>query len=86
MSEHDGTWQEATIKMVDGRQYIGALLWLDPNKRTSDMMNDGKAFLAILWDNDFYSINKAQILWVNEHTGMKNEFGQPRSRRRGDKI
>lgn len=72
MQEHDGKWQKATIKYLGGHQQIGVLLWLDPNKRTSDMLDMDNKFLSILWEDRYYSINKAQILWVNEHTGLND--------------
>ena len=73
MVEHNGKWQKATIKYIDGHQQIGVHLWLDPNKRTSDMLDNGKMFLSIIWENRYYSINKTQILWVNEHIGIRDE-------------
>jgi len=74
MTEHDGKWQRVTIKLIDGHQYIGALIWLDPNKRTSDMLNNGDPFLPCRWQDEYYCIGKPSILWVNEHVGMQNEY------------
>lgn len=76
MTDHDGKWQEVTVKLVDRHQYIGAKIWLDPNKRTSDMLNNDEKFLAIIWQGEYYSIAKTAILWVNEHIGIKDtEYG-----------
>lgn len=70
--EHDGKWQKVTIKMINGHQYIGALIWLDPNKRVTDMLNNDEAFLPCRWSEEYYCIAKASIMWVNEHIGMKD--------------
>lgn len=73
MQTHFGKWQEVSLKLNTGQTYNGIYIWLDPDKRTSDMLNNKLSFLSVVWEDKFYCINKREILWVNEPKSILND-------------
>lgn len=73
METHYGKWQEVSLKLINGQTYNNIHIWLDPDKRASDMLNNKLNFLSVVWEEKFYCINKKEILWLYEPTSVLDD-------------